>query len=88
MTLTNIHSIGLNSSLSADFDLGKALRFLLNMAFVNERPELGWDPRWIDSGDTLLRSETLLRLCCDNCPPPIFCATSVRETLTVFPLPF
>lgn len=39
------------AALSAEYDSGRALRLLLKMAFVNERPELGRNRRWIESGD-------------------------------------
>ena len=38
-------------ALAAEYDSGRALRLLLKMGFVNERPELGMNRRWTESGD-------------------------------------
>lgn len=37
--------------LMAEYESGRALRLLLKMGFVNERPEFGQDRRWAASGD-------------------------------------
>jgi PAB-dependent poly(A)-specific ribonuclease subunit 3 len=39
------------AALSAEYDSGRALRLLLKMGYVNERPELGMNRRWTESGD-------------------------------------
>ena len=39
------------AALSSEYDSGRALRLLLKMGFVNERPELGMNRRWTESGD-------------------------------------
>lgn len=39
------------AALSAEYDSGRVLRLLLMMGFVNERPELGMNRRWTESGD-------------------------------------
>jgi len=41
----------LENSLRSEYDSGRALRLLLKMGFVNERPELGMNRRWTESGD-------------------------------------
>ena len=76
------------TALSAEYDSGRALRLLLKMAYVNERPELGRNRRWIESGDcyvlklfrdygaTIVKNRNSVRL------------VSVSETLTIFSLPF
>lgn len=38
-------------ALSAEFESGRALRLLLKLGFINERPELGPNRRWAQSGD-------------------------------------
>lgn len=38
-------------ALSAEFESGRALRLLLKLGFINERPELGPNRRWSQSGD-------------------------------------
>ena len=38
-------------ALSAEYDSGRALRLLLKLGFVNERPEFGPNRRWAQSGD-------------------------------------
>ena len=38
-------------ALSAEYDSGRALRLLLKLAFVNERPEFAHNRRWAQSGD-------------------------------------
>jgi len=37
--------------LSSEYESGRALRLLLKLGFVNERPEFGQDRRWAASGD-------------------------------------
>jgi PAB-dependent poly(A)-specific ribonuclease subunit 3 len=39
------------SALSAEYESGRALRLLLKLGFVNERPEFGPNRRWSQSGD-------------------------------------
>jgi PAB-dependent poly(A)-specific ribonuclease subunit 3 len=38
-------------ALAAEYDSGRAMRLMLKLAFVNERPEFGHDRRWSQSGD-------------------------------------
>lgn len=38
-------------ALAAEYDAGRALRILLKLGFVNERPEFGLNRRWSESGD-------------------------------------
>lgn len=38
-------------ALSSEYESGRALRLLLKLGFVNERPELGPNRRWAQSGD-------------------------------------
>jgi len=42
---------GMDEVLGMEFDSGRALRILLKMGFVNERPEFGVDRRWSETGD-------------------------------------
>mmetsp|Transcript_28690 Transcript_28690/g.78823 ORF Transcript_28690/g.78823 Transcript_28690/m.78823 type:complete len:519 (-) Transcript_28690:1407-2963(-) len=37
--------------LSSEYESGRALRLLLKLGYVNERPEFGQDRRWASSGD-------------------------------------
>ena len=37
--------------LAIEYDSGRALRLLLKLGFVNERPEFGFDHRWSETGD-------------------------------------
>lgn len=39
------------ASLGAEYDAGRAMRLLLKLGFINERPELGMNRRWTESGD-------------------------------------
>jgi len=41
----------MHSSLCGIYESGRALRLLLKLAFVNERPEFGIDKSWSESGD-------------------------------------
>lgn len=41
----------LESALSVEYDSSRALRLLLKLSFVNERPELGRNRQWTESGD-------------------------------------
>jgi len=38
-------------ALSAEYESGRAMRLLLKLGFINERPELGPNRRWSQSGD-------------------------------------
>jgi len=40
-----------HASLAGIYESGRALRLMLKLAFVNERPEFGIDPNWSESGD-------------------------------------
>jgi len=42
---------GMDDALGAEYESGRALRLLMKLAFINERPEFGVDPRWSESGD-------------------------------------
>ena len=42
---------GMDEALAAEYESGRALRLLMKLAFVNERPEFGFDTRWSESGD-------------------------------------
>ena len=42
---------GMDEALAAEYESGRALRLVLKLAFVNERPEFGVDTRWSESGD-------------------------------------
>lgn len=37
--------------LAIEYESGRALRLLLKLGFVNERPEFGYDHRWSETGD-------------------------------------
>lgn len=41
----------MNMTLTGIFESGRALRLVLKLAFVNERPEFGIDKNWSESGD-------------------------------------
>ena len=41
----------LSTALTGIYESGRALRLLLKLAFVNERPEFGIDTNWSESGD-------------------------------------
>jgi PAB-dependent poly(A)-specific ribonuclease subunit 3 len=41
----------MHGSLSGIYESGRALRLMLKLAFVNERPEFGIDKNWSESGD-------------------------------------
>jgi len=41
----------LDSALSVEYDSSRALRLLLKLGFINERPELGRNRQWTESGD-------------------------------------
>jgi PAB-dependent poly(A)-specific ribonuclease subunit 3 len=41
-------------ALSSEYESGRALRLLLKLSFICERPELGLDRRWAQSGDCYL----------------------------------
>ena len=40
-----------HGSLTGIYESGRALRLMMKLAFVNERPEFGIDPNWSESGD-------------------------------------
>ena len=42
---------GMDDALSAEYESGRALRLMMKLAFINERPEFGVDSRWSESGD-------------------------------------
>jgi len=42
---------GMNGALAGLYESGRALRLMLKLAFVNERPEFGIDKNWSESGD-------------------------------------
>jgi len=41
----------LGTCLSAEYESGRALRLLLKLGMINERPEFGMDSRWSETGD-------------------------------------
>ena len=43
-------------ALSSEYESGRALRLLLKLGFINERPELGPNRRWAHSGDCYVLS--------------------------------
>lgn len=43
-------------ALATEYDAGRSLRLLLKLGFVNERPELGPNRRWSQSGDCYILS--------------------------------
>lgn len=42
---------GMDQALAAEYESGRVLRLMMKLAFINERPEFGVDPRWSESGD-------------------------------------
>ena len=40
-----------DESLANEYEAGRALRLLLKLGFINERPEFGVDSRWSETGD-------------------------------------
>jgi PAB-dependent poly(A)-specific ribonuclease subunit 3 len=55
-------------ALASEYESGRALRLLLKLGFINERPEFGMNRRWAQSGDcyvlTLFRDLPItLKLC-------------------------
>jgi PAB-dependent poly(A)-specific ribonuclease subunit 3 len=42
---------GMDQALASEYESGRVLRLMMKLAFVNERPEFGVDPRWSESGD-------------------------------------
>jgi PAB-dependent poly(A)-specific ribonuclease subunit 3 len=42
---------GMDDALAAEYESGRALRLMMKLAFINERPEFGVDTRWSESGD-------------------------------------
>lgn len=40
-----------SAALAVEYDSGRALRLLLKLGFINERPEFGINRRWSESGD-------------------------------------
>lgn len=51
--LDSAHAVcdGMDAALRAEYESSRALRLLLKLGFVNERPEFGVDSRWSESGD-------------------------------------
>ena len=41
----------MHNALMGIYESGRALKLLLKLAFVNERPEMGFDRNWSESGD-------------------------------------
>jgi PAB-dependent poly(A)-specific ribonuclease subunit 3 len=60
------------TALAAEYESGRAMRLLLKLGFINERPEFGPNRRWAQSGDcyvlTLFRDYGKLHfnLCCSR----------------------
>jgi PAB-dependent poly(A)-specific ribonuclease subunit 3 len=44
------------AALAAEYESGRALRLLLKLGFINERPEFGQNRRWAQSGDCYVLS--------------------------------
>lgn len=51
MDLSRVASDRTEAALAAEYESGRALRLLLKLGFVNERPEFGMNRRWTESGD-------------------------------------
>jgi PAB-dependent poly(A)-specific ribonuclease subunit 3 len=51
MDLSRVTADRTQAALSAEYESGRALRLLLKLGFVNERPEFGMNRRWTESGD-------------------------------------
>jgi len=51
--MDSVHAVadGMEEVLGMEFESGRALRLLLKMGCVNERPEFGVDRRWSETGD-------------------------------------
>jgi len=51
--LEDMHAVtdNLQGVLAGEYESGRALRLLLKLGFVNERPEFGVDSRWSETGD-------------------------------------
>jgi len=54
--LDSAHAVvdGLDEALASEYESGRALRLLLKLGFINERPEFGYDTRWSESGDSYI----------------------------------
>jgi len=44
----------MDETLATEFESSRVLRLMLKLAFINERPEFGVDPRWSESGDNYI----------------------------------
>ena len=57
-------------ALSSEYESGRALRLLLKLSFINERPEVGPNRRWAQSGDcyvlNLFRDYGTILTSCDD----------------------
>lgn len=51
MDLSRVAADRTEAALSAEYESGRALRLLLKLGFINERPEFGMNRRWTESGD-------------------------------------
>mmetsp|Transcript_13714 Transcript_13714/g.25797 ORF Transcript_13714/g.25797 Transcript_13714/m.25797 type:complete len:446 (+) Transcript_13714:1295-2632(+) len=51
MDSTHVIMDGMDQALAAEYESGRMLRLMMKLAFINERPEFGVDPRWSESGD-------------------------------------
>lgn len=51
MDLSRVAADRTSAALGAEYESGRALRLLLKLGFVNERPEFGMNRRWTESGD-------------------------------------
>jgi PAB-dependent poly(A)-specific ribonuclease subunit 3 len=51
MDLSRVAADRTEVALSSEYESGRALRLLLKLGFVNERPEFGMNRRWTESGD-------------------------------------
>jgi len=62
----------MNTTLTGIFESGRALRLVLKLAFVNERPEFGIDKNWSESGDCYILKlfrDYVFHQCDDNGNP-------------------
>jgi PAB-dependent poly(A)-specific ribonuclease subunit 3 len=73
------------NALAAEYESGRALRLLLKLGFVNERPEYGHNRRWSQSGDcyiiSLFRDYGRFQCLCMCASAIVSCATIKRRVL-------
>jgi len=54
LTAAQIAVDRVDESLANEYESGRALRLLLKLGFINERPEFGMDSRWAETGDNYI----------------------------------